>query len=366
MTSETSLAAETAARIMRDLSTRQVINAAEVGQWPADLWAALEEAGIPLAWVPEALGGSEASLREGFEILRLAGRFAVPAPLAETLLAGLLLARAGLASPAGPMTVAPVHPRDEIVLGSDGRLSGQARGAPYARHAHHVALAARTASGVSRTVLVAMPDCRLSHGTNLAGEPADAIDFAGVKPVAVGPAGATDAATLRSLGAAARALQMAGGLERLLEQTLEYAGERVQFGRPIAGFQAIQHSLAQFAGEAAAASAAADAAAEALSSGHAALKDAPFDEDVVVEIAAAKIRVGEAASVGAAIAHQVHGAIGFTLEYSLQLTSRRLWSWRDDFGGESAWSLLLGRIAATQGADGLWPFVTGHARGSAA
>ena len=79
-----------------------------------------------------------------------------------------------------------------------------------------------------------------------------------------------------------------------------------------------------------------------------------FDDEVFFEIAAAKIRVGEAAGEGAGIAHQVHGAIGFTMEHILQRYSRRVWSWRDEFGSESAWAVRLGEAVAANGGDELW------------
>jgi len=102
------------------------------------------------------------------------------------------------------------------------------------------------------------------------------------------------------------------------------------------------------AGEVAAASAAADAAAEACSG-----------EDIAVgQVAIAKVRGGEAAGTGAAIAHQVHGAMGFTYEHSLHQATRRLWAWREEFGNEAVWARRLGRMVAAHGADGLWPFIT--------
>ena len=88
--------------------------------WKAPLWQALTEAGLPLAWVPEDCGGSGASLAEGFGVLSAAGRFAIAVPLAETMLAGWLLAQAKIASPEGEMTVAPASPKDRITLNADG------------------------------------------------------------------------------------------------------------------------------------------------------------------------------------------------------------------------------------------------------
>ena len=104
------IVAETAARIFTDLADPQTVNQATNGAWKEPLWQALTDAGLPLAWVSDDLGGSGASLAEGFEVLGVAGRFALPVPLAETLTAGWLLARAGLKAPAGAMTVAPARP----------------------------------------------------------------------------------------------------------------------------------------------------------------------------------------------------------------------------------------------------------------
>src|SRR5207244_5791385 len=84
---------DTASRIFQDLREPATINDAEKGVWPKALWDALEESGLPLAWVPDDLGGAGAAMADGFAVLRVAGRFAAPVPLAETLMAGWLLAR---------------------------------------------------------------------------------------------------------------------------------------------------------------------------------------------------------------------------------------------------------------------------------
>ena len=126
---------DTATRIFRDLCEPATINEAEKGKWPKALWDALEESGLPLAWVPDDLGGAGAEMADGFAVLRVAGRFAAPVPLAETLLAGWLLAQAEIAAPAGPMTIAPVHDDGNIALGADGKLRGRARHVPFARNA---------------------------------------------------------------------------------------------------------------------------------------------------------------------------------------------------------------------------------------
>jgi acyl-CoA dehydrogenase len=337
---------DTATRIFRDLCEPNTINEAEEGHWPTVLWDALEESGLTLTWVPDALGGAGAALADGFAVLRVAGRFAAPVPLAETLMAGWLLARAGIAVPAGPLTIAPVHADGHIELTADGALAGRARRVPFARNARHIAVIAHRRRELA-VALVAAAGLPISQSASLAGEPRDNVTFDGVVPEALRPA-AIDENLLVGFGAAVRLQQMAGALEKILEQSVQYALDRSQFGRPIAKFQAVQHNLAMLAGEVAAAGAAADAAAEACS----------FPEVAISEVAIAKVRGGEAAGTGAAIAHQVHGAMGFTYEHSLHHATRRLWSWREEFGNEALWAARLGRMVAERGADELWPFIT--------
>jgi alkylation response protein AidB-like acyl-CoA dehydrogenase len=153
------------------------------------------------------------------------------------------------------------------------------------------------------------------------------------------------------MGCVARAVQSAGALETLLELALRYAGERVAFERPIGRFQAVQHNLARLAGEASAALAASGSAADAVE------RAERFDEGVFLEAAAAKIRCAEAAHEGAAIAHQVFGALGYSQEHILHRFTLRLLAWREDFGNESLWAAELGRRVAAGGADELWPLV---------
>src|SRR5437868_11334674 len=124
------IVAETAEKIFADLADAQTINRDNKGAWQAPLWSALSEAGLPLAWVPEDCGGSGASLAEGFSVLSAAGRFAIAVPLAETMLAGWLLAQARIASPDGEMTVVPASPKDRIAVNADGSLSGRTRSVP--------------------------------------------------------------------------------------------------------------------------------------------------------------------------------------------------------------------------------------------
>ncbi len=342
---ESSIVAETAARIFGDLADPQEINRAKDGSWRERLWQALAEAGLTLAWVPEAQGGAGAEVADGFAVLGVAGRYAAAVPLAETLLAGWLLSRAGLKTPQGAMSVAPVRPRDKITLHADGTLSGQARGVPFAKDAGHLAVLAGGA-----VALVETKACRLGDGANLASEPQNAVTFDKVKPLAIGKVD-LDQNALMLMGCTMRAVQIAGALEAILDMTVRYANERVAFERPIAKFQAVQHNLARLAGEVSAAMTAAYSAADAIARGGA------FDDTIFLEATAAKIRSAEAAQEGAAIAHQVHGAIGFTSEHILHRYTLRMLAWRDDFGNESYWAAALGNKIAARGADEFWPLV---------
>lgn len=342
---------DTAERIFADLGDAQTLNSAKTDDWKKPLWTALEEAGLPLSWVPDDLGGAGAGLADGFGVLAAAGRHAVAVPLAETMLAGWLLAQAGITSPSGMMTVAPCHPRDRLTLNADGTISGKARGVPFAKDARHIAVIAQ-GSGGATIALIAAANSQIARGENIGGDESDTITFGNVKPVAAKPAPAGfDATTLMLMGATARSLQMAGALETMLDVSVRYSNERVAFEKKISKFQAVQHNLAKLAGETAAAVAAAGSAADTIASA------TTFDEAVFLEATAAKIRCAEAAEKGAAIAHQVHGAIGFSKEHILHRYTLRALAWRDDFGSESHWAVELGKFVARRGADELWPLV---------
>jgi acyl-CoA dehydrogenase len=343
--------AETAARIFADLADPQAVNSAADCGWKEPLWQALAETGLTLAWVGEQHGGSGASLADGFDILRATGRFAAPVPLAETLLAGWLLSWGEIASPAGTMSVAPARPGDHIAVNPDGTLSGRACGVPFAADSLHLAVLATGGAGPS-VALVETKACRLDEGVSLSGDVMNIVTFDRTATVQAAPAAAGfDQTSLMLMGATVRSVETAGALEAVLALTVRYANERIAFERPIAKFQAVQHNLARLAGEVAAALAASGSTADAIAHAE------TFDEAVFLEAVSAKIRSAEAAAEGAAIAHQVHGAIGFTREHILHRYTLRLLGWRDDFGNESEWAAALGSMVAAAGAGEFWPLL---------
>lgn len=345
------IVAETAERIFSDLADPQSINSAPTDGWKTVLWRALADAGLPLSWVPEECGGSGAGLADGFSVANSAGRFALGVPLVETMLAGWLLSRAGIASPDGMMTAAPVRPQDRVTINADGILSGRTRGIPFAADALHIAVIASGAKG-DMIALVDSSACHIKAGANLGNDASNTVTFDNVRPVTVKPPLSDLAPTaLLLMGATLRSLQIAGALEALLDITVRYSNERIAFEKQISKFQAVQHNLARLAGEVAAAVTAAGSAADTIAN------SSSFDDAVFLEVAAAKIRCAEAAEKGTAIAHQVHGAIGFSMEHVLHRFTLRALAWRDDFGHESYWAAELGRFVARRGADDLWPLM---------
>ena len=344
-----SLLADTVTRLFTNLVTKEAVESAEKGVWPEKLWRALEEGGLTLPLVAESAGGAGLAWLDAHVMVRAAGRHTAPVPLAETIVAGALLSRAGLDVPLGPLTLAPVRRSEKLTLarrGSAFEVSGTATRVPWGRSAGHVVTVADV-DGAPTVAIVATSAAKIAPDTNLALEPRDTLVFDGAPVVAAAPAQGIPSDAIRLYGAMVRAAQMAGALDSILEQGVRYATERKQFGRPIANFQAIQHYLAVVAGHVAASGLAAEQAFRAADG-----------LDPSFEIAVAKVRVGEAAGVAAGLVHQVHGAIGFTYEHSLHFATRRLWSWRAEFGSESGWAVELGRRVAARGADALWADLT--------
>ena len=356
MNPERTLLLDSVRRLLGDHCDQKCVEAAKSSGWSESLWRTLEQTQVPLVGVAESAGGAGGTLSDAAAVLRLAGEFSAPVPLAETgVLAGWMLASSGMNVPPGPLAAGPAQRGERLTLkrARDGwSISGMLERMPWAAVAKRLVVFA--SNGERECVVSVDPQaCTISSGANLASEPRNDVRFDGVAvradDVAAAGPGVTSAA-LFERGALARSLMMAGALERCLALSVRYAGERVQFGRPIAQFQAIQQELARLAGEVAAARAAAEFAAGAMERGtgsHAALA-----------VASAKIRAGEAALAASAIAHQVHGAIGATREYVLHHSTLRLWAWRSEFGSDTQWAEVLGQQAIKQGADALWPWLT--------
>ncbi len=152
-------------------------------------------------------------------------------------------------------------------------------------------------------------------------------------------------------GAMLRSAQMAGAAQALVDRTIEYCGERQQFGRPIAKFQAVQQQLAELAGYAAGMHAVSQQAFAAVQ--RYGMPDSEEDP-AWLAVAMAKCRCSELVQPVTLIAHGVHGAIGFTEEFGLQYFSRPLWRWRAEYGRHSDWAKAIGRRAISLGPEAAW------------
>jgi acyl-CoA dehydrogenase len=348
---ERSLLISTADRIFASITgTRDGPQSTSI-VWRDRDWAAVEDAGLTLALVPEHKGGFGMEMPDALLVVRSVGMFALPLPLPETMIANWLISHAGITPRSGALSIATGDRNDRLRIARDGdgwRVSGVLHRVPWARWVDGVVAIAD--DGIH---LAQIPRSRfqVKDGENLAGEPRDTVtvnDCLGDNEIGtLSPSDLSYLPYLRRAGAAVRSIAIAGALTRLLEITTQYAVDRVQFGKSIGRFQVIQQYLAVMAGQAAAAAAAADIAAEALS-----------NDLSPIHVAIAKVRTAEAVRVAASFAHQIHGAMGITQEYSLHPITRRLWSWRDEFGGDVEWAKVIGRQVVAGGGEGMWPIAT--------
>lgn len=328
------------------------------GGFAPSLWTSVCDGGFATVAAPEDAGGSGGTLADLATILRVSGFHGAPIPLAESNVAALVLARAGLSVPEGPVTVADLgeHNIEREEAAGEWRATGTMRAVPWAGPARSIAVFGQK-SGETLVSIVSTAALTLTPGVNLAGEPTADValpaDGVALTPVPADPHPYPGAA--RDLLTLARALLITGSLRRVLELTVQYSREREQFGRPIAAFQAVGHQLAQLAGAVEQADAIVETAVDELASGEPAT-------DVVL---AAKICTGAAADVAIRVGHQVHGAIGVTEEHELHHHTRRLMAWRDQGGSEVRAALELGRRITDGGAECLWELLTNTPRRSA-
>lgn len=356
--SDADLVGEAVADVLRDRCTAEVVDAAEETGWAGGLWATTADGGFPWVSVPDTAGGPAVggTVAEACAVLEQIGRFAAPLPVAETgLLGGWLLAASGTDVPPGPVTTASTG----VALRREGArrvVDGTVARVPWARSAQRLVLLARSDDG-PQVVTVDPARARVEPGRNLAGEPRDTVHLDGVAvdEAAPAPDGVTLAA-LRRRGALSRVALVAGAAGRVLELTVGYTNDRHQFGRPVARFQAVAAHLVRLAEQTEAVRMAARVCAANATA-------APGGTPAEFDVAAAKTVASAAAGTIAAAAHQATGAMGMTREYELGRLTRRLWSWREEYGAEREWSTRLGASLVAGGPDALWPSI---ARGAVA
>jgi acyl-CoA dehydrogenase len=143
-----------------------------------------------------------------------------------------------------------------------------------------------------------------------------------------------------------------GAMARALQLAIEHVSLREQFGRSLSKFQSVQQSLALLACEVAAVDVATFALADRLDRVGGDIAGARF------ELAAAKLRTNRAIGVVTALAHQMHGAIGFTADYPLHHFTTALMRWRSASGHDAYWARTLGELVVPLGGAGLWAEIT--------
>jgi alkylation response protein AidB-like acyl-CoA dehydrogenase len=352
-------AASAGARAMRD----------DPAGYSAALWKEMVELGWMGLAVPEAYGGVGAGFLEVCLLVEEMGRFLVPSPFLPTVVCcALPIAQFGderqrsewLGAIARGRIMTPVPGRwdrsgadpgggpegqgggSEIVANEAAaggvELTGAAMFVPYAHVADDLLVVARRADtlavflvdaaapGIGREPLAVIGADRPYRVTF------DGVPVAGDRLLAGGPAVAD---AIVAHGTAATCAELVGAAQRVLDMTVEYATQREQFGKPIGGFQAVQHHCADMATDVLTSRFIAYEAIWRLSAGL----------DATTEVSMAKAWVSEAAQRVCARGHQVHGAIGFTREHDLHLFAQHVMGAATTFGdGDHHWERLTRRL----------------------
>ncbi|MGE8366449.1 acyl-CoA dehydrogenase family protein [Cupriavidus sp.] len=311
-------------QILRDRFTPEAVRAIEKGAAPTAVWDALEEAGFLELLAPEAEGGAGLPLPALAPIFTAFGRYALPVPAAQSIAARALLRDAGVPVPAGMITLAGACRRTP-----DGVL--RAPLVPFGMTSGHVL------ANVDGSLLLLDATQAQRVPTGVRGSLCGTLSWnSDAVPAALGGNGEE----VRLFSAAIHAAAIAGALDRVFGMTLQYCNDRSQFGKSIGKFQAVQHQLSVMAQHVASAGIAAEMA----------FSDAG-QVPARLPAAMAKARTSMAVPLVAAAAHALHGAIGVTEEYDLQLYTRRLHEWRAADGAETFWNRVVGEalLDRTQG-----------------
>ncbi|QFZ84032.1 acyl-CoA dehydrogenase [Variovorax paradoxus] len=299
--------------ILVDHCTPAAIRAIENGGSAAALWGALAESGFLELMASEEAGGAGLDLDAVFPIFVAMGRHAVPVPAAQRIAARALLG--DVAPPQGLLTLA-------------GHAQRAADGSIGAAHVAFGAIADHVLANLDGQLVLLDAARAQRTTTGIRGSLGASLRWTAD---AVGAPVGDNGAQVAVFSAALHAAALAGAMERLFAMTLGYCNDRVQFGKAIGKFQSIQHQLSVMAEHVACAGVAAELAFKAGE------KIPPL-----LATATAKARTSASVPLVASTAHALHGAIGVTEEFDLQLYSRRLHEWRMADGSETYWNRIVG------------------------
>lgn len=304
-------------KLLEHECSAQVVREIESGASPRALWESLDQSGFADALVAESAGGSGLGLKDVFPMLLACGAHSMPLPLAFTMFARAVLAESGGDVPRGPIALALATP--------DGSGAIHCNAVPWGAVAESVLVDTGTACWM-------LP---VKAGVRAGAGPPDSLAADLHWPDTTSGRMAGGVGTVRPAAVALLSGHIAGAMVEVLSRTLVHANERKQFGKSIGKFQAIQQQLAAMAQQVFAAHAAAETGC------HGGWNSRPYCP-APLQAALAKARCSDAVVSVATTAHAVHGAMGVTQEFDLQLLTRRLHAWRLAYGGERYWQAYLG------------------------
>ncbi len=327
---------------MEDKITKEHVREMETNDlgFSEDLWKEMAEMGWMGLVFPEEYGGQGMGFFELTVLLEEMGRACCPGPFFSTVLCGMSIMDAGtedqkkeylakigdgsmkmalaLLEPAGTLSAEGIA-TTATADGSDYVLNGTKLFVADANAADHLLVAAKTGSGVTMFIVDAgSAGIGTTMLTTIASDKQAEIVLENVKVSGANVLGTVDkgwevAQKIIQRGAIGKCAEIIGGAQLVLEMTIEYSKERVQFGKPVGSFQAVQHHAANMATDIDGSKFITYEAAWLMGEG----------EQCAKEISMAKAWCSDAYQRVLTTAHQVHGAIGFTMDHDLQLYFRR-------------------------------------------
>ncbi|HEX5119902.1 MAG TPA: acyl-CoA dehydrogenase [Pseudonocardiaceae bacterium] len=284
----------------------------------AGLWKEIVELGWTGLTVPEAYGGVGADFLDACLLAEELGRAGTATPFVPTVAGASTIARFGTDQQRQEWLPAVIAGRAIGHIGADSDLTatpsgdgyvvaGRALFVPFASEAADLLVAVATPDGPAAALVDSGTAGITTERLDVVGnEPVHTVTFDAVPVPAqrVLPAGQSAATAYATVLTCA---EMVGGAQAVLDLTVDYAGQRRQFGQPIGAFQAVQHHCANMAIDVLGSRFATYEAAWRLGTG----------SDATMEVSTAKAVVSDAYQRVCALGHQVHGAIGFTAEHDL-------------------------------------------------
>jgi acyl-CoA dehydrogenase len=313
----------------------------------ADVWPEMIELGLSTVGIAEDDGGSGGTMVEAIDLAFALGRHALSTPYVEHSSA-VVAAGAHALRGSNLATVALAGP--DIAVDDERFVSGQLSQVPSASHADHLVLI--FAGNTPRVVTLSSPGVAVESHANAAGEGRDTVRLDRADSVPGVPSGHSDLTATDRVGAL-RAAALTGAISGAYATTRRYVNQREQFGAPLVKIPAVAANLAVIKAELIQAEAALESlrrCVEAAQDGN----GSGAGQRTTLAVASARVIAARAASVAARVGHQLHGAMGITMEYPLHRHTRRLWAWRDDELAQHEWSARLTELADSAGEASLW------------